>query len=73
MRAGGSSSFWMLMILWAGVLLVLLSMPSCTTVVTDSGCREYGVQRARMPELGADAVSVWVATTDAALTGACKG
>lgn len=58
----------------AALTATLLVANGCTsTAVTDAGCLTYGQQRAHMPRpLGDTALAVWVATADAAMTGACR-
>ena len=48
----------------------LLALSACVT--PDAGCTVYSVQRPSMPALPNDALGAWVATTDTALTRACK-
>lgn len=55
----------------AGSLMLILALAGC--VQSGEGCATYGMQRASMPPLGVDGLSEWVATTDAAMTRACRG
>lgn len=55
----------------AGSLMLILVLAGC--VQSGDGCATYGMQRASMPSLGADGLSAWVATTDTAMTRACRG
>lgn len=56
-----------------GIKLVALCAALAGCVATgDAGCVTYGLQRAGMPSLPNDALGAWVATTDSAMTGACK-
>jgi hypothetical protein len=53
--------------------LLCFALSACVAPTSpDAGCRAYGEQRVYMPPLGSDAVSEWVATTDSAMTGACR-
>ncbi len=51
-------------------LLAVLILGGC---VAGDGCTTYGTQRASMPPLGMSPIDAWVATTDSAMTAACKG
>jgi hypothetical protein len=54
-----------------GVSLALaLALAGCVT--PDAGCITYGTQRPSMPPLPDGAIGAWVATTDTAMTRACK-
>lgn len=55
------------------MMLLGASLLLAGCVQSGEGCQTYGMQRASMPPLGTDAVSVWVATTDTAMTRACRG
>lgn len=53
--------------------VLALGLCTMTAPSPDAGCRTYGEQRRDMPTLGLDDVSRWVAVTDNAMTGACRG
>ena len=55
------------------VALFLVLTACAAAVVVDVGCNAYADLRVDMPPLGDDAVSVWVAKLDGAMTGACRG
>jgi hypothetical protein len=55
-----------------GFILCLALMGCAGAVLASAGCTVYGQQRASMPDLGTDALSVWVARLDSAMTGACR-
>lgn len=55
------------------MMLLGASLLLAGCVQSGEGCATYGMQRASMPSLGADGLSAWVATTDTAMTRACRG
>lgn len=56
----------------AGILAFLLLTACAGMTAIGVGCSTYGQLRVSMPELGSDAVSLWVADLDDAMTGACR-
>ncbi|MFP5511046.1 MAG: hypothetical protein ACLGIP_18145 [Alphaproteobacteria bacterium] len=55
------------------MMLLGASLLLAGCVQSGEGCATYGMQRASMPPLGMDGLSEWVATTDTAMTRACRG
>ena len=54
------------------ILLALLVATACAPIAIEAGCAVYGNARLSMPPLGTDPLSEWAATTDSAMTGACR-
>lgn len=49
---------------------VFVALAGC---VSGEGCQTYALQRAEMPPLPETELGAWVAVTDTAMTGACRG
>lgn len=54
---------------WAALALCGL-LAGC--VQPEAGCVTYGIQRPSMPPLGMAPIDAWVATTDSAMSEACR-
>jgi hypothetical protein len=54
--------------------LIVLALAACAPEIpSGAGCQIYGAERSHMPRpLPDNALGVWIAVTDAAMTGACR-
>lgn len=55
-----------------GIAAFLLLTACAGMTAIGAGCSAYGEARLTMPQLGNDALSVWVADLDDRMTGACR-